>query len=142
MRAGCAILLIPFVAGAVTLGGCASSSFPPPEPPVAPDPPPSPVVREADDHADELPRSVRRLVAEQRARLDDCASLVQNLDDPLGRARARGEIDAVAGALADVERRLDAWRGDSDDLDALVDELRRNETRVSLLRDALRGATQ
>lgn len=133
MRALSAILLS-------TLLGACSASLPPPELP--PDPPPSPVVREADERADEIPRSVRRLVAEQRTRLDDCASLVRNLADPHGRARAESETESLAAALGDIERRLDAWNRDSDELDAVVLELRRNDTRVTLLREALRGATQ
>jgi predicted small lipoprotein YifL len=135
------------LASAGLLAGCGSSApAPVPPSPIAAEPDgPITIEREPDERRDEVPRSVRRLVAEQRVRLDECSSLAEVVGDRLGRARARSETSALVERLATIERALREWKdgnGDSDRLDGIVDELRRNATRVALLHEALRSAAQ
>lgn len=125
------------------LAGCASS---PPPAPLAPDPPEpaiegdGPIVPSADElpgDAD-LPRSIRRLVAEQQEEVRSIAALADELRDRHGRARALEEARALRDELSDIEASLGA--SDSEALDAVVVRLHRLATRTALVREALQQA--
>lgn len=133
------ILLAAFV----LLSGCGAAT----PPPIAPDPEPpaaTPLLltREPGERPDQIPRSVRRLLAEEKQDLAECEGLVGGLGDNLGRRRAGAETASVAQELARLESAIDTWNGDSDRLDSIVQELQLSATRVGLLREKLRTAAR
>ncbi|HEY8077046.1 MAG TPA: hypothetical protein VIF62_23125 [Labilithrix sp.] len=122
---------------AAFLTGCPESP-----PPITPDAPPDngPVVLD-DGRPDPVPRSIRRLLAEEHRQMIDIRSLLDVIGDARGRARAVAQAEDLDAQLASVERAVDATGGDSDSLDATFDEIRRLHTRISLLHDALTTAS-
>jgi len=89
---------------------------------------------------DTLPRVIRRLVLEERELVERANALALELPDPRGRERAirevavlREELDAIAAPLA---------HANGDALDAAVSGLLRIDTRIALLHEALRTATE
>jgi hypothetical protein len=122
---------------------CASVPPPPPvavepEAPVSPLEPAAPRTDEAAALAG-VPHVVQRLVAEQKDLIERSVAMANELPDPSGRRRALAEAKELAAELAAVEAPL--ARADSDRLDVLVAELIRLETRVTLLHESLRNAT-
>jgi len=121
------------------VGGCASEPLRPPPAPIATSPEDFPIVREADPRVEnDVPRSIRRIVAEERVKLADVIRLTSIVDDASGRSRARSAAFELHAELRDIESALDT--ADSDRLDDLVERLHRLSTRVSLLHDALEAA--
>jgi hypothetical protein len=123
------------------LAGCSS----PPRPSVAPiaaspDDDGSPVVVDEREprNLEEVPKSIRRLVAEERVKVNDCVRLSAIVGDDRGRVRARNEAFGALNELQTIETSLEG--ADSDRLDDLVVRLRRLSTRVSLLHDALEAS--
>jgi hypothetical protein len=119
------------------LAGCS----PPDRPPLAPDPidDSQPVLLE-DGRPDPIPRSIRRLLSEQRETMADIESLVPVIGDARGRARAAAIADLLAGELARVAARIEATNGESDRLDETFEDLRRLSQRISTFHESLRGA--
>lgn len=133
------LILIAF---GVLLAGCGAAT-PPPISPDLPDPSaPLLLTREPGERPDQIPRSVRRLLAEEKQDLAECEGLASVLGDNLGRRRATAETASVAQELARLESAIDTWNGDSDRLDNIVQELQLSATRVGLLREKLRTATR
>lgn len=131
-------------AAVVLLAGCGAAT----PPALAPDPtelpPATPLLltREPGERLDQIPRSVRRLLAEEKQDLAECEGLVGGIGDSLGRRRAGAETASVAQELARLESAIDTWNGDSDRLDGIVQELQLSATRVGLLREKLRTASR
>lgn len=136
-----------FVVGLMmmVLAGCSGA---PNTPPLAPDPPepqgpiviapPEPNILEGNE---DVPRSIRRLVAEQRDEVQSIRALAAELRDRRGRARALAEADDCAQELQSIEADVLATMADSERLDAVVIRLHRLETKTGLIHDALRQAT-
>jgi hypothetical protein len=82
---------------------------------------------------------IRRLLAEEKELVDHSRALAAELPDPRGRARALAEVGEIANTLAKLEAPLDAQ--DSAGLDATVDQLIREFTKIALLHESLRTAT-
>ena len=154
MRALVSVVWLAFFAfGLVVLGGCASAPPPSPPPPPPPPPvePPAPIAK-SDAAADRaVPRVIRRIVAEEKELLARSRELAAELRDPAGRKRALAEVDDLAAELARVEAPLatSATTGangtegpDSEQLDTAVRELVRLDSRLTILHEALRTATQ
>ncbi len=121
------------------LTGCPAEPPPiAPEPPMPPDN--GPVVLD-DGRPDPVPRSIRRLLAEEHQQMIDIRSLLGVIGDARGRARAEAQADELAAQRARGERAVDSTGGASDGLDATVDEIRRLHPRISLLHDALTTAS-
>ncbi len=139
---------------------CASTPAPPPAPvtpapslappPVAPSEPAAALERDAPPAGEaplggevaalaDVPRVVRRIVAEEKDLIARSAAMANELPDPSGRRRALDEAAALAEELAKIEAPLAG--ADSDRLDAIVDELFRIEGRVARLYESLRVAT-
>ena len=135
-------LVLVVLASFAFVAGCSSA---PPPPPILPDDPPRPPSETAvvvdDARPDPIPRSIRRLVSEERGAIDDIHALLPRVGDARGRARAADEADRLARELAEVEAAIDATNGDSARLDESVDALRRLATRIALLHDVLRTAS-
>lgn len=139
MRVAAASLVLSLVAG------CASAK---PPSPIAPEPP-SPVaitgdgpIVPAEDElpgGEDLPRSIRRLVVEQRDEVRSITELAAELRDRHGRERALREADALSQELTDIEAALGAT--DSASLDRIVVRLHRLATKTALIHDALQQAT-
>ncbi len=121
--------------------GCASAPSPPPLVP-DPAPPPGPIAVTDEPPAlpgsDDLPRSIRRLVGEQRDEVQSIARLAAELRDRHGRARALLEADALSQELAQIEAALGAT--DSEALDRIVVRLHQLATKTALIHDALQQA--
>jgi hypothetical protein len=133
------------IAVAVLLASPLACASVPPPPPVAVEPeapvsPPSPGRPGADEAAAlaGVPRVVQRLLAEEKDLIERSVAMANELPDPSGRRRALAEANALAAELAEVEAPLAG--ADSDRLDALVAELIRLETRITLLHESLRNA--
>ncbi len=121
------------------LTGCPAE--PPALVPEPPTPPESGAVVVDDGRPDPVPRSIRRLLAEEHQQMIDIRSLLPVIGDARGRARAEVEADSLSAQLARLERDVDATGGDSDRLDATVDDIRRLHTRIALFFDALTTAS-
>ena len=94
---------------------------------------------EVDVATDTIPRVVRRLLAEEKDLVTRSVALARELPDPRGRDRALGEAQELADELAaiDVPRSVAA----SATLDDIVERILRVDTRVALLLEKLRTAT-
>lgn len=109
-------------------------------PPAPPSLPPPPVlIGDRQTSTDSIPHVIRRLLGEERDLVARVRRLSDELADPMGRARASAELDAIAGELERIETALD--EADSDRLDAAAQKLAELETRGSLVYEALRTAT-
>jgi hypothetical protein len=96
---------------------------------------------------DSVPKVVRRILIEQKDLVARSQAMALELPDPRGRARALAELDELAQDLARIaEVMARATRGtgaiDSDGLDAVVSDLLLLDTRISLLHEKLRTATE
>ena len=89
---------------------------------------------------DVVPLSIKRLLSEQRTEIADIRALVEPIADVRGRARATGDVDALASELADIQSGLRVTEADSERFDATVVKLQLLSTRTSLMHEALRGA--
>lgn len=104
------------------------------EQPIVPDV--SPVVPE-----DHIPKSIRRLVVEQREEVQSISLLAAQLPDRSGRARAMREIGQLAVELSTIEQTIaETAQDDSDSLDDIAVRLNRLATKTSLIHDTLRPA--
>jgi hypothetical protein len=88
--------------------------------------------------AEEVPRSIRRAVSEQRLRVEDCVRLSAIVGDARVRQRARASAFALSSELAAIESSLDG--ADSDRLDTLVARLQRLSSEVDTLHERLEAA--
>jgi hypothetical protein len=79
------------------------------------------------------------LLAEEKELVEHSLTLAAELPDPRGRARALADVSAIADRLMALEAPLASE--DSDGLDATVDELIREFTKIALLHEILRTAT-
>jgi hypothetical protein len=139
MRALCASpLVVALMLSCLTacLAGC-ESNLPPPQ---MPDPvePEAPIVVESPPDA--TPKVVRRLVAEAREQVEKDRQMASELRDSRGRARAQGEADTLERELAILAARID--NPDSQNLDEVMSQLQLLDTRIDLLHDKLRAATE
>jgi hypothetical protein len=128
--------------------GC-SGSRPPPLAPEPPDPelqgpivqtPPSEPTDPLAGNED-VPRSIRRLVSEQREEVQSIRLLAADLRDRRGRARALQEASDLAEELFAIESAILSAGTESERLDEVVTRLHRLETKTSLIHDALRQAS-
>jgi hypothetical protein len=115
---------------------------------------PEPTVKavlEAPRSGPRLPKVVRRLVAEERELTRGNQDMVRELPDPSGRARATAEAEALAAELDAIVASIASGASgaddeenevDSDALDAAIDKLLLLDTRVTLLHEKLRAATE
>jgi hypothetical protein len=125
------------IAVAMALGaglGCASSAPPLPPPPP---PPPTPAALLDGPVPGSIPRVVRRIVAEEQDLVERSFALAEELPDSRGRERARREIREVAEELD----RIRAPLANAEQLDDTVMKLIQLDTRIALLHEALRTAT-
>jgi hypothetical protein len=136
----------------MTLVGCSSA---PRTPPLAPDPVPEqgpivqgepvdvvePVEIEPLGGNEDVPRSIRRLVSEQRTEVQSIRLLAGDLRDRRGRARALQEASDLADELSAIESAVVSAGTDSVRLDDVVTRLHLLETKTSLIHDALRQAS-
>ena len=120
--------------------GCGSSA----PSPIAPAPDPSgPLVVEpavTSSPGDETPKVVRRLVREAAEQMAKNHAMVAELQDPRGRTRAEDEWRSIERELGVLILRID--NPDSDNLDGVMNELQLLDTRIDLLNDKLRAATE
>jgi hypothetical protein len=139
-------LLFPSVlVGLTTLTGCASKR--PPRPPAAilqTEDKPSKVAPDAGDGAEErpadtIPRVIRRIVAEQKDLVERSLTMATELRDPRGRQRALAEANELAAELQRISAPIDG--ADSAVLDDTVNKLQLLDTRLVLLHERLRSAT-
>src|SRR5690349_15081712 len=84
------------------MAGC--SSRPQQRPPLLPDPPAldageRPSAARADEHHDDIPRVIRRIVAEQRDEIADVHTLATVVGDARGRERALREVIGLSDEL-------------------------------------------
>lgn len=135
------------------IAGC-SASAPPPLPPSTPVPgavlepegppdaavEPALVLGDAGGHVDPVPQVLRRIRAEEADLIARCRELARELRDPGGRARALSETGELATELARIAAPLDD--ADSDGLDDAARELQLLDTRITLLHEKLRAATE
>lgn len=129
---------------------CSSASPPPPLAPEPPDtqgpilqtPPPAPA-EPADPLAgnEDVPRSIRRLVSEQRDEVQSIRLLAGDLRDRRGGSRAFQEASDLAAELSAIESAILSAGPDSVRLDEVVTRLHLLETRTALMHDALRQAS-
>jgi len=129
-----------YVGLTVFLLGCPSNP-----PPLVPEPPPAPpvVVEEEQPVVPEehIPKSIRRLVVEQREEVQSLSLLAAQLPDRSGRARAIREIGELATELSSIESTIArAGQDDSESLDDIALRLNRLATKTSLIHDTLRPA--
>ena len=127
----------------MALVGCSSA---PRTPPLAPDPLPEqgpiePVEVEPLGGNEDVPRSIRRLVSEQRTEVQSIRLLAGDLRDRRGRARALQEATDLADELSAIESAVVSAGTDSVRLDDVVTRLHLLETKTSLIHDALRQAS-
>ncbi len=135
----------------MVLAGCSSA---PRTPPLAPDPPepqnpilqtpppdPSPIGLGSVGGNEDVPRSIRRLVNEQRDEVQSIRSLAADLRDRRGRARALQEAQDLADELSTIESAISSAGTDSEQLDSVVTRLHLLETKTALIHDALRQAS-
>jgi chromosome segregation ATPase len=92
---------------------------------------------------DLVPKAVRRIATEQKELVERSHAMAGELRDPHGRARALAEANELALELAQAFARL----GSSDEiasevLDDAVNKLQLLDTRVTLLYEKLRVATE
>lgn len=133
------------VAFVLVITGCSSRAAPPksvvrgPTTVTVTGPFALPIARAANP-TDEVPLSIRRILAEQHSELHDVLALTAPIPDVRGRARATTEATALASELGEIENALAAAGADSERYDQTVVRLQRLATRVELLHDALRGA--
>lgn len=103
---------------------------------------------DARDHAPvAVPKVVRRILVEETELVAQSRTMASDLPDPRGRARALADVDELArelGRVAEPMARSIAGDGeiDSDTLDQVVRELLLLDTRISLLHERLRTATE
>jgi hypothetical protein len=126
--------------------GCSSAPTPPPlapepEPqgPIVQTPPPEPADPLAGN--EDVPRSIRRLVSEQRDEVQSIRLLAADLRDRRGRARALQEAADIADELSNIESAIVSAGTDSVRLDEVVTRLHLLETKTALMHDALRQAS-
>lgn len=133
----------------VMMGVFGCSSAPPPAP-ITPEPPDpqgpivqAPPAEPADPLAgnEDVPRSIRRLVAEQRDEVQSIRLLAADLRDRRGRARALQEAADIADELSNIEAAIGSAGSDSVRLDEVVTRLHSLETRTASMHDALRQAS-
>jgi hypothetical protein len=131
----------------MALVGCSSA---PPTPPLAPEPPepqgpilqtPPPEPADPLGGNEDVPRSIRRLVAEQRDEVRSIRLLAGDLRDRRGRARALQEAVELADELSTIESAIVSAGTDSVRLDDVVTRLHLLETKTALIHDALRQAS-
>lgn len=132
------------------VAGCSSAPTPlplapePPDPqgpivpasPVEPAPAPDPLAGNED-----VPRSIRRLVSEQRDEVQSIRLLASDLRDRRGRARAIQEVADLAEELSAIESAIVSAGTNSVRLDEVVTRLHQLETKTALIHDALRQAS-
>lgn len=127
--------------------GCSSA---PPPAPLLPEPPTreGPIVQtppaEPEDPLaanEDVPRSIRRLVAEQRDEVKSIRLLAADVRDRRGRARALQEAADLADELSAIESAISSAGTDSVRLDDVVMRLHLLETKTALVHDALRQAS-
>lgn len=127
--------------------GCSSA---PPPAPLAPEPPDTqgpilqtPPAEPADPLAgnEDVPRSIRRLVSEQRDEVQSIRVLAGDIRDRRGRARAMQEAVDLAEELSEIEAAILSAGTDSVRLDEVVTRLHQLETKTALIHDALRQAS-
>lgn len=90
---------------------------------------------------EDVPRSIRRLVAEQRDEVRALRLLAADLRDRRGRARAMQEAEDAAEELSAIEAAISSAGTESEALDAIVTRLHRLETKTGFMHDALRQAS-
>lgn len=136
--------------GAIVMMGVVGCSSAPPPTPVMPDPPEpqGPIVQtppaepaDALGGNEDVPRSIRRLVSEQRDEVQSIRLLAADLRDRRGRARALQEASDLAEELSAIESAVLSAGTDSERLDEVVARLHRLETKTALIHDALRQAS-
>jgi hypothetical protein len=88
--------------------------------------------------SEEVPRSIRRVVTEQRLRVQDCVRLSAIVGDARGRQRARANAFALSSELREIEASLDG--ADSAGLDALVARLERLSSEIDAQHERLEAA--
>ncbi|MBX3222643.1 MAG: hypothetical protein KF795_19140 [Labilithrix sp.] len=88
---------------------------------------------------DPVPKVIRRIAAEQKELVEQSQAMASELRDARGRPRALAEANELASELARLSAAVDG--ADSDTLDALVSQLGLLDTRISLLHEKLRTAT-
>lgn len=137
----------------MVLAGCSSAPRTPPltpdtdptpspilqTPPPTPDP--SPIGLGSPDGNEDTPRSIRRLVNEQRDEVQSIRVLAADLRDRRGRARALQEAQDLADELSTIESAIVSAGTDSERLDDVVTKLHLLETKTALIHDALRQAS-
>jgi hypothetical protein len=87
---------------------------------------------------------VRRILAEERDLVSRRLALATDLPDPRGRERAVTEANDLARELAEIEAPIGGGADkepDSETLDDVVAKLLRIDTRLALLHEKLRTAT-
>lgn len=114
-----------------------------PQGPIVQLPPPEPPAEPADPLAgnEDVPRSIRRLVSEQRDEVQSIRLLAGDLRDRRGRSRAIQEASDLATELSAIESAIVAAGTESARLDEVVTRLHLLETRTALMHDALRQAS-
>ena len=139
--------------GAIVMMSAAFGCAAPRTPPLSPDPvpeqgpivqaPPDPPEPAADPLAgnEDVPRSIRRLVSEQRDEVTSIRVLAGDLRDRRGRTRAMQEATDLADELSAIESAIVSAGTDSVRLDDVVTRLHLFETKTSLIHDALRQAS-
>ena len=100
-----------------------------------------------EDHAAApLPKVVRRILAEQKDLVARSQAMANELPDPRGRARAIAEVNELGQELTRIAEPMTGAAGqaaiDSDVLDEVVNGLLLLDTRLSLLHEKLRTATE
>ena len=143
--------IVGFLGAIVMMGavGCSASRPPPLTPDTTPEQgpilqtPPEPPGPPADPLAgsEDVPRSIRRLVSEQRDEVTSIRVLAGDLRDRRGRARALQEASDLADELSAIESAIGSAGTDSVRLDDVVTRLHLLETKTSLIHDALRQAS-
>jgi hypothetical protein len=116
------------------IAGCASVPPLPPEPP-----PPPPIEVEPQSSTDATPHVVRRLIHEAQEQVDKNREMAAELRDARGRVRAQNESNAIEVELNNLAARVD--NADSDNLDDVMNRLHLLDTRIDLLHERLRAAT-
>ena len=87
----------------------------------------------------DVPQVIRRILREERDLVSRSLALAKNLPDPSGRKRALEEASELSDELSNIAEPLES--APSDELDALVHKLLLINTRVALLHEQLRTAT-
>ena len=144
------VSFVPLLLAALLGGaGCSSSPRPPPLAPEPEAPAANPVLVEDLGEAPAadlpgnpaVPRSIRRLILEQREEVARISALAERLADRSGRARAMREAAELSRELSLVESVLaTSPDSDSEAFDDAVLRLQRLATKTALIHDALRTA--